>query len=90
MSTLTTFWFTGRNLEEHVRNLDSVLAHLEKHGFRLKCEKCAFLLQCVDYLGHRITAEGIQPSPVKVKAVQDAPTYQDVSQLKSTNQLLRS
>ena len=35
------------------------------------------------YLGHRITAEGIQPSPDKVKAVQEAPTPQDVSQLKS-------
>ena len=74
---------TGRNLEEHIQNLEAVLARLEKHGFRLKREKCAFLLPCVDYLGHRITAEGIQPSPDKVKAVQEAPTPQDVSQLKS-------
>ena len=74
---------TGRNLQEHLQNLEAVLARLEKHGFRLKREKCAFLLPCVDYLGHCITSEGIQPSSDKVRAVQEAPTPQDVSQLKS-------
>ena len=41
---------TGRNLEEHIQNLEAVLARLGKHGFRLKREKCAFPLPCVDYL----------------------------------------
>ena len=74
---------TGWNLDEHLQNLEAVLARLHKSGFRLKREKCAFFLPSVDFLGHRITASGIQPSPDKVKAVQEAPTPQDVSQLKS-------
>jgi hypothetical protein len=74
---------TGKTTEEHLRNLETVLSRLEKHGFRLKREKCAFLLPRVDYLGYLITAEGIQPSPDKVKAVQEAPVPQDVTELKS-------
>ena len=79
---------TGRNLDEHLQNLEAVLARLHKSGFRLKREKCAFLLPSVDFLGHRITASGIQTSPDKVKAVQEAPTPQDVSQLKSFIELV--
>ena len=58
---------------------------LEEAGLRLKREKCAFLLPLVDYeyLGYKISATGIQPTDEKIKAVQDAPTPQDVLQLKS-------
>ena len=36
----------------------------------------------VEYLGHRISAEGIYPLPEKVRAVREAPTPKDVSQLR--------
>ena len=52
-------------------------------GLRLKREKCTFLLPSVEYLGHKISAQGIQPTAEKVKAVQNAPAPQDISQLKS-------
>ena len=35
----------------------------------------------VEYLGHSISAEGIQPVREKVRAIQDAPRPQDISQL---------
>ena len=72
---------TGKSVDDHIRNLEAVLSCLEDSGFRLKQEKCAFLLPSVEYLGHLITAQGLQPSTDKVEAVQPAP--QDVSQLKS-------
>ena len=72
---------TIKTIQEHLQNLKVVLTHLEKHGFRLKREKCA---SRVDFLGHLITAEGILPSTnKKLKAVQEAPIPKDVSQLKS-------
>ena len=49
---------TGQTEEEHLDNLSEVLAGA---GMRLKREKCAFLLQSVDYLGHVISANGILP-----------------------------
>ena len=74
---------TGSTEEEHLRNLDDVLTCLEKANIRLKREKCQFLLPSVEYLDHRISAQGLQPTMEKVKAIQNAPTPHNVSQLKS-------
>ena len=74
---------TGVNDDEHLRNLDVVLNHLEKAGVRLKLSKCEFMLPSVEYLGHRITAQGLKPTDEKIQAIRDAPTPTNVSQLKS-------
>ena len=74
---------TGQSDEEHLKTLDTVLARLHEAGVRLKLEKCAFMLSVVEYLGHRISADGLHPTLEKVKAVRNAPTPTNVSQLKS-------
>ena len=43
---------TGGAEIEHLLNLDVVLKHLKEKGIRLKQEKCYFMLQEVEYLGH--------------------------------------
>ena len=73
---------TGKSIEEHLENLEAVITWLEETGLRLKRDKCAFLLPSMEYLGYKITAQGLQPTLDKVKAVQNAPAPQDVSQLK--------
>lgn len=50
---------TGKDDEEHLRNLGEVLRHLEEAGMRLKREKCFFLLSEVEYLGHVICSAGL-------------------------------
>ena len=74
---------TGKSIEEQLENLEAVLTRLEETGLRLKRDTCAFLLPTVEYVGHKITAQGLQPTLDKVKAVQNAPAPQEVSQLKS-------
>ena len=74
---------TGESEEAHLHNLEGVLERLETAGIRLKREKCAFMLARVDYLGHSILAEGIQPVREKVRAILDAPQPQNISQLRS-------
>ena len=74
---------TGKTTEEHLANLEAVLSRLEAAGLQLKRNKCAFLMPSVEYLGHRISAQGLQPTMDKIKAVQEAPKPQDVSQLRS-------
>ena len=49
---------------------------------RLKKEKCSFCLPDVEYLGHSISAEGLQLSMTKVQAITDAPEPSKVSELK--------
>ena len=74
---------TGANDEEHLQNLEAVLDRLEKAGIRLKLNKCEFMLSSVEYLGRRITAQGLQPTDEKVQAIKNAPAPTNVSQLKS-------
>ena len=45
---------TGKDDEEHLRHLAAVLNRLEEHSFRLKKDKCHFLIPSVEYLGHQI------------------------------------
>ena len=74
---------TGQTDDDHLKNLEAVLTRLEEAGMRLKRKKCAFMLKRVEYLGHQISAEGLQPTQEKVRAILDAPTPQNVSQLRA-------
>ena len=74
---------TGTSESEHLQILEQVLTRLEEVGIRLKESKCQFLLPSVEYLGYRISGNGIQPTEEKLRAIRDAPTPRDLSQLKS-------
>ena len=50
---------TGKDIEEHLRNLGEVLRRLEEAGMKVKHEKCLFLLSEVEYLGHVISSTGL-------------------------------
>ena len=74
---------TGKDDGEHLKNLREVLKRLREHGFRMNRSKCKFLLLFVEFLGHLINSEGLHATPSKVKAVVDAPTPQDLTQLRA-------
>ena len=50
---------TGATEQEHLDNLDKVLSTLEAAGMRLQHARCAFLLPAMEYLGHKISAQGL-------------------------------
>ena len=50
-----------------------MLNRLEEHGFRLKKDKCHFIIPSVQYLGHQINQEGIRAVPNKVEAITNTP-----------------
>ncbi len=74
---------TGVTEEEHLQNLEEVLKRLQLHGITAKSQKCAFMQQSVEYLGHRIDGDGLHTSPKKVEAVQFAPRPRNPKQLRS-------
>ena len=49
---------------------------------RLKKEKCAFLMPEVEYLGHTISQDGLQPTRSKVCVVAEAPDTKRVAELR--------
>ena len=71
----------GRNEQEHLDHQEEVLRRLKEAGIRLKKEKCEYLLWSVDYLGHKISKEGLRTSDVKVEAILQAPAPKDVAGL---------
>lgn len=71
------------DFDSHLAHLNSVLEKLAKHGLKLKMHKCHFLKKEVQYLGHRVSAEGISPDPEKVKCVEEWPTPKTVKELQS-------
>ena len=74
---------TGATDEEHIENLARVLERLEQAGFRARHSKCKFMAPSVSYLGHMIDEHGLHPLQEKVRAVKDAPSPKNVSELKS-------
>ena len=73
---------TGKTNEEHLRNLE-VLQRLQNNGLRVKPAKCSFMQPSVEYLGHRIDAEGVHTITRKVDTILKMPTLGDVQQLRS-------
>ena len=72
---------TGETEEEHLQNIELVLDKLRKYGIRIHKGKCAFMRDSVEYLGHRVDANGLHPTPEKVKAIVAAPAPKNVTEL---------
>ncbi|KAL3225436.1 hypothetical protein MRX96_049222 [Rhipicephalus microplus] len=70
---LDDFLVTSKDDEDHLQNLQSVLARLQDAGLKLKLEKCIFLAPSVEYLGHVISLAGLVSALRKVEAVLKAP-----------------
>lgn len=73
----------GKTVEEHVSRLEAVIQRLAEHGFKLKASKCKLLQTRVKYLGHILSAEGIETDPDKIESIQNWPTPQNAKQLRS-------
>ena len=73
----------SKTFEEHLSHIETVFERLRKAGLKLKMSKCEFLKEEVKYLGHIVSASGIQPDPSKVKAIQDLQPPTDVRGIRS-------
>lgn len=67
---------------EHRQALAEVLKRLSDAGLRAK-HKCKFMVNAVEFLGHLVDAQGLRPLPEKIRAVQEAPTPANVTELKA-------
>ncbi|KAM2333980.1 hypothetical protein ACFXTH_011592 [Malus domestica] len=55
----------------HIRHLNLVLKKLREHQLYAKFSKCQFWLNQVAFLGHVVSAQGIQVDPQKIAAVEN-------------------
>jgi hypothetical protein len=73
--------------EQHLQDVSDVLDRLEKHSLFIKPEKCQWMVQSVDFLGHTITATEngttVKPISSKIEAVTSWPKPRTQTQLRS-------
>ena len=65
-----------------MKTLEAVLSQLQTHGFRVHQNKCVFLGESVEYLGHKLDAQGLHALPHKVIAIKEAPVPTNVAELR--------
>ncbi|KAK3776673.1 hypothetical protein RRG08_049682 [Elysia crispata] len=74
---------TGDSDEQNLERLDKVLEALENNGVKLNKDKCSFMQEAINYLGHTIDADGLHPQEDKVKAMQNFSRPENVKELRS-------
>jgi hypothetical protein len=67
--------------EDHAAALQQVMLKLREYGLVLNLEKCIFGQTEIDFLGHHVTAGGVQPLEDHVAAVRDFAPPRDRVQL---------
>ncbi|KXJ10636.1 Uncharacterized protein K02A2.6 [Exaiptasia diaphana] len=63
---------TGRDDAEHLSNLRAVMNRLQEYGLHLLKTKCKFMLAEVEYLGYKISKDGVKPTESKAEAIKKA------------------
>ncbi|RUS85038.1 hypothetical protein EGW08_007222 [Elysia chlorotica] len=74
---------TGENQTEHLKTLEAVLTRCEEKGLTLKERKCEFMKEEIDFLGYRLTKEGLLPQHSKISAIKQAPEPKNISELRA-------
>ena len=73
----------SKNYKEHEILLNKVFKRLEEKGIKLRADKCEIGVPEVEYLGFKITKEGLLPTSKKVDAIRNAPKPFDVTSLRA-------
>ena len=73
----------SRTFDDHLQHLRLVFDRFRTAGLKLKPSKCHFGQKQVNYLGHVITRDGIQPDPEKIKVVQEYPVPRTVKDVRA-------
>ena len=73
----------GRTFHEHLSRLDEVLNKLQQANLKVKPVKCNLFSPQVQYLGHIISAQGVEADPAKVEAVRQWPVPKNQTEVKS-------
>ncbi|GJW33445.1 putative nucleotidyltransferase, ribonuclease H, partial [Tanacetum coccineum] len=73
----------SKSKEEHEQHLRAVLGILREKKLYAKFSKCEFWLERVSFLGHVVSAKGIEVDPAKVEAVTNWPRPKSVTEVRS-------
>lgn len=70
------------NEKDHEVHLESTKKTLREAGFKLNRQKCEFGKEEIEFLGYKISGEGIRIDPAKISAIIEMPDPTEVSELR--------
>ena len=73
----------GRSFDEHLANLGAVLQRFRQAHLKLKPTKCKVFQRRVRFLGHIVSADGIEVDPKKIQCIQSWEFPRNVSELRA-------
>ncbi|GBG82398.1 hypothetical protein CBR_g34774 [Chara braunii] len=73
----------SRTLEEHLEDLRRVLETLRRAKYKANRDKCQFVRQELEYLGHFVTPQGSSALSDKIQAITDWSEPQNVTDVRS-------
>ena len=82
MAYLDDIIIFSKDEEEHLEHLRIIFQHLKEAGLKLKRSKCDFIKRHIQYLGHLISQDGIQPLPEKLESIRDMPAPRNPKEIK--------
>ena len=68
--------------EEHLAHIEEIFRRLEAADLKMKRSKCDFFKKHIHYLGHLISANGIQPPKDKLDMIHDMPAPHNSKEVK--------
>ena len=71
----------SKSFEQHLEDIRDVMERLQLAGLKIKPTKCEFAKKSVRFLGHIVSAQGIQPDPANTDKVRNFPIPKTVKQV---------
>ena len=69
-------------LREHLQHLEIIFQRLRETGLKLKQSKCSFMKLHIEYLGHLISENGVEPMLDKLSAIKEMPAPRSPKEIK--------
>ena len=70
----------SKNMEEHLQHVRILFERLHQADLKLTKRKCNFLKAHVQYLGHYISGQGLEPIPEKLESLRQMPPPTDLTE----------
>ena len=72
----------SNTVDEHLDHLQQIFQRLREADLKLTASKCSFIKAHVQYLGHLISGNGIEPVPEKLEALKEMPPPMTVKEIR--------
>lgn len=72
----------SKSESEHKQHIEALFSRLQEYGLSIKPSKCIFGVPEIDFLGYKVTKDGIKPLPHRVEAIQKFPKPSNITELR--------